>query len=180
MRVGGTMLQGTTQAATTGFATGGIAGATIAATGNTLFNGFNQFVSEKQYYRQVKAQQNQAKLNSPTVTNQNMGNAFGYKNGTFGLSVKMYACQPEELVTAYKYHKNIGYQWDRFEVPNSIMSMSHVNYLEIDGEWYMDDVPVEFMKIAKDMFKQGVSFYHNPNNVTNPFNEDISKNIRVL
>ena len=174
------MLQGTTQAATTGFATGGIAGATIAATGNTLFNGFNQFVSEKQYYRQLKAQQNQAKLNSPTVTNQNMGNSFGYKNGTFGLSVKIYAGQPEEIVTAYKYHKNTGYQWDRFEVPNSIMSMSHVNYLEIDGEWYMDDVPVEFMKIAKDMFKRGVSFYHNPNNVTNPFNEDISKNIRVL
>jgi hypothetical protein len=180
MRVGGTMLQGTTQAATTGFATGGIAGATIAATGNTLFNGFNQFVSEKQYYRQLKAQQNQAKLNSPTVTNQNMGNSFGYKNGTFGLSVKIYAGQPEEIVTAYKYHKNTGYQWDRFEVPNSIMSMSHVNYLEIDGEWYMDDVPVEFMKIAKDMFKQGVSFYHNPNGVTNPFNEDISKNTRVL
>ena len=179
MRVGGTLFGGSAQAAAGGFGSGGLIGGAIAGVGNTLFNGFNSAISEKQYYRELQAQRNQLKLNQPTITNQNMGNAYAYKQGVFGLSVKLYSVPIQELKNAIKYHKSVGYQWERFEQPESIMSMSHVNYLEIDGEWYLDNVPTEFMKMAKEMFKQGVSFYHNPEGLLNPFNDDIMKNKRI-
>ena len=57
--------------------------------------------------------------------------------------------------------------------------MSHINYVQFDGEWIMESVPAEFQKIAKDLFKQGVSLYHNPDKVTNPFNQDVLLNRRV-
>jgi hypothetical protein len=179
MRVGGTLFGGSAQAAAGGFATGGLIGGAVAGIGNTLFNGFNSVMSEKQYYREQQAQRNQLKLNQPTITNQNMGNSYAYKQGIFGLSIKLYSAPIQELENAIKYHKNVGYQWDRFEQPESIMSMSHVNYLELDGEWYLENIPTEFMKMAKDMFKQGVSFYHNPEGLLNPFNDDIMKNKRI-
>lgn len=179
MRVGGTLFGGSMNAIASGASSGGVVGAGVAFAGNTLFNGFNQYMSEKQYYRQQQATENQMKLNSPTITNQTLGNSFSYKNSSFGVSVKIFSVDPEELINAYKYHKNIGYEWNRFEKPNSITSMSHVNYLEIDGEWYLENIPTEFMKMAKDMFKQGVSFYHNPERLLNPFNDDILKNKRI-
>lgn len=180
MRVGGSIFGGTAGAVAGGVATGGLVGGAVAGVGNGLFNGFNQMMSEKQYYRQLKAQQDQMKITKPIVTNQTLGNAFSFKQGSFGISVKLYSAPYEDIVTAVKYHKNVGYEWDRFEQPESIMSMSHVNYLEIDGEWYMDDVPTEFMQLAKEMFKQGVSFYHNPDWKLNPFNDDIMQNTRIL
>ena len=57
--------------------------------------------------------------------------------------------------------------------------MSHVNYVQFDGEWIMDGVPAEFQKIAIDLFKQGVSLYHNPDRVANPFGQNILLNRRV-
>lgn len=179
-RVGGTLFGGSVQSASMGFTTGGPVGGLVAGAGNTLFNGFNYAMSEKDYYRKQKYDRAQQKLARPTDTNQNLGNAFAYANGVFGVSVKVYSVHEEDFVDALKYHRAVGYQWDKYEKPSSIMSMSHINYLEFDGEWYMDDIPTEFMKLAKDMFKQGVSFYHNPEGKINPFNDDVLKNNRVM
>lgn len=154
---------------------GALVGAGAGLGGNLMGN----WKSEYDYYRQLKAQQDQMKIATPTVINASMGNAFSYKNGVFGVSVKLYAASKEDLKRALKYHRAVGYEWDYYEELGNVNSMSHINYVQFDGEWIMEGVPAEFQKIAKDLFKQGVSLYHNPDRVTNPFNQDVLLNRRV-
>lgn len=154
---------------------GALVGAGTGVTGNLLGN----WRSEYDYYRNLKATQAQMQIKTPTTINGNMGNAFAYKNKVFGVSVKLYAPSQHELRRALKYHRAVGYQWDYYERLNDINSMSHVNYVQFDGEWIMDGVPAEFQKIAIDLFKQGVSLYHNPDRVANPFGQNILLNRRV-
>lgn len=155
---------------------GALMGAGLGIGGNLMGN----WRSEYDYYRNLKATQDQMKIATPTVINTNMGNAFAYKNGVFGVSIKLYSATKEDLVRALKYHKSVGYEWDYYEQLSNINSMSHINYVQFDGDWNMDEIPAEFQKIAKDLFKQGVSLYHNPSYVANPFGEDVLLNRRVL
>lgn len=154
---------------------GTLIGAGTGLGGNLMGN----WRSEYDYYRQLKAQQDQMKIATPTVINASIGNAFAYKNGVFGVSVKIYAASKEDVRRALKYHKAVGYEWDYYEELGNVNSMSHINYVQFDGEWIMEGVPSEFQKIAKDLFKQGVSLYHNPDRVANPFNQDVMLNRRV-
>lgn len=155
--------------------TGALVGAGAGLGGNLIGN----WKSEYDYYRDLKSKQDQMKIATPTVINASMGNAFAYKNGVFGVSVKIYAASKEDVKRALKYHKAVGYEWDYYEELGNVNSMSHINYVQFDGEWIMEGVPAEFQKIAKDLFKQGVSLYHNPDKVANPFNQDVLLNRRV-
>ena len=154
---------------------GAMVGAGASLGGNLMGN----WKSEYDYYRQLKSNQEQMKIATPTLINGNMGNAFSYKNGVFGVSIKVYAASKEDVRRALKYHKAVGYEWDYYEELGNVNSMSHINYVQFDGEWIMEGVPAEFQKIAKDLFKQGVSLYHNPDRVANPFNQDVLLNRRV-
>ena len=154
---------------------GAMVGAGASLGGNLMGN----WKSEYDYYRQLKSNQEQMKIATPTLINGNMGNAFSYKNGVFGVSIKVYAASKEDVRRALKYHKAVGYEWDYYEELGNVNSMSHINYVQFDGEWIMEGVPAEFQKIAKDLFKQGVSLYHNPDKVANPFNQDVLLNRRV-
>lgn len=154
---------------------GAMVGAGASLGGNLMGN----WKSEYDYYRQLKSNQEQMKIATPTVITGSMGNAFSYKNGVFGVSIKVYAASKEDVRRALKYHKAVGYEWDYYEELGNVNSMSHINYVQFDGEWIMEGVPAEFQKIAKDLFKQGVSLYHNPDKVANPFNQDVLLNRRV-
>lgn len=154
---------------------GAMVGAGASLGGNLMGN----WKSEYDYYRQLKSNQEQMKIATPTLINGSMGNAFSYKNGVFGVSIKVYAASKEDVRRALKYHKAVGYEWDYYEELGNVNSMSHINYVQFDGEWIMEGVPAEFQKIAKDLFKQGVSLYHNPDRVANPFNQDVLLNRRV-
>ena len=154
---------------------GALVGAGAGLGGNLMGN----WRSEYDYYRQLKSSQEQMKIATPTVINASMGNAFAYKNGVFGVSVKLYSASKEDIKRALKYHRAVGYEWDYYEELGDVNSMSHINYVQFDGEWIMEGVPAEFQKIAKDLFKQGVSLYHNPDRVSNPFNQDVLLNRRV-
>lgn len=154
---------------------GAMVGAGASLGGNLMGN----WKSEYDYYRQLKSNQEQMKIATPTLINGSMGNAFSYKNGVFGVSIKVYAASKEDVRRALKYHKAVGYEWDYYEELGNVNSMSHINYVQFDGEWIMEGVPAEFQKIAKDLFKQGVSLYHNPDKVANPFNQDVLLNRRV-
>lgn len=157
----------------------GPAGALVGASAGIAGNLIGNWKSEYEYYRNLKATQDQMKIATPTVINASMGNAFGYKNGVFGVSVKLYSASKEDLKRALKYHRTVGYEWDYYEELSDINSMSHINYVQFDGEWSMEDVPTEFQKIAKELFKQGVSLYHNPDKVANPFGQDVLLNKRI-
>lgn len=178
MNVANTVLGGVLSGGMSG-ARFGPAGALVGAGAGLGGNLIGNWRSEYDYYRQLKAQQDQMKIATPTVINSSMGNAFAYKNGVFGVSVKMYAASKEDVTRALKYHRAVGYEWDYYEELGNVNSMSHINYVQFDGEWIMEGVPAEFQKIAKDLFKQGVSLYHNPDKVANPFNQDVLLNRRV-
>lgn len=179
MNVANTVLGGVISGGMNG-AKFGPAGALIGAGTGLGGNLMGNWRSEYDYYRNLKATQDQMKIATPTVINANMGNAFAYKNGVFGISVKLYSATKEDLIRALKYHRSVGYEWDYYEQLSNINSMSHINYVQFDGDWNMDEIPAEFQKIAKDLFKQGVSLYHNPDNVSNPFGQDVLLNRRVL
>ena len=178
MNVANTVLGGVVSGGMSG-ARFGPAGALVGAGAGLGGNLMGNWRSEYDYYRQLKAQQDQMQIKTPTVINASMGNAFAYKNGVFGVSVKLYSASKEDLRRALKYHRTVGYEWDYYEELGNVNSMSHINYVQFDGEWIMEGVPSEFQKIAKDLFKQGVSLYHNPDRVANPFNQDVLLNRRV-
>ena len=136
---------------------GAMVGAGASLGGNLMGN----WKSEYDYYRQLKSNQEQMKISTPTLINGSMGNAFSYKNGVFGVSIKVYAASKEDVRRALKYHKAVGYEWDYYEELGNVNSMSHINYVQFDGEWIMEGVPAEFQKIAK------------------PFNQDVLLNRRV-
>ena len=175
----GTVFGGAGSAMSAGFGAGGLGGGLLsgglAVGGNLLGN----WKSEYEYYRNQKAQFDQMKIQRPTETTQTLGNAFSYKNGTFGVSVKLYAVTPEDYMRALRYHKSVGYQWDTYSKLDSVTTMSHVNYVQFDGDWIMGEIPSEFQQVAKQLFREGVSVYHNPNKIADPFSDDILNNKRV-
>ena len=141
---------------------------------------FGHMSDQWNYYRQLKAQQDQAKINPPTVTSQATGNAFSTKTQTLGITLKFYRPSLYDLRTAARYHKECGYIWDRRDYLDSVRSMSHINYLKFNGEWSAPGIPAEFMQVAKSLFEQGVSLYHNPDHRANPFTIDVEQNRRVI
>lgn len=175
----GTVFGGAGSAMSAGFGAGGLGGGLLsgglAVGGNLLGN----WKSEYEYYRNQKAQFDQMKIQRPTETTQTLGNAFSYKNGTFGVSVKLYAVTQEDYMRALRYHKSVGYQWDTYSKLDSITTMSHVNYVQFDGDWIMGEIPSEFQQVAKQLFREGVSVYHNPDKIADPFSDDILNNKRV-
>lgn len=179
-RLGGTYLNGAISNAAQASATGGPLAGVVAGAGTVLGNTAGQWVSERQYWKNLKAQRQQMKITPNTITNASLGNAFAYRNGFYGISVKLYSASPEELVRALKYHKVTGYSWDAYEHLQPVNSMTHINYVEFDGDWIMEGVPTEFQQQAKRIFSQGVSLYHNPDRVANPFGQDPIRNTRRI
>lgn len=175
----GTIAGGVGNAAASGFMRGGPLGSAISATTQLGSNLMTNWRSEYDYYRGLKARQEQMKITPNTITNAAMGNAFAYRMGVYGISLKMYVAPMAELVLALRYHKAVGYRWDRYGTLDPVDSMSHVNYVQFTGDWIMDGVPAEFQRIANQLFAQGVSLYHNPDDVADPFTQDVLLNRRV-
>lgn len=175
----GTVFGGAGSAMTAGFGAGGLGGGLLSGGLSVGGNLLGNWKSEYEYYRNQKAQFDQMKIQRPTETTQNLGNSFSYKNGTFGVSVKLYAVTKEDYMRALRYHKSVGYQWDTYSKLDSVTTMSHVNYVQFDGDWIMGEIPSEFQQVAKQLFREGVSVYHNPNKIADPFSDDILNNKRV-
>lgn len=175
----GTVFGGAGNAAASGAMGGGWLGA--AAGGATAIGGnlVGNWKSEYEYYRDLQATQDQMKIKPPSITNQSLGNSFAYRNGVFGVTVKLYAAAPKEVLRAVRYHKAVGYDWNYYGTLDSIKSMSHVNYVQFDGDWIMGEIPSEFQQQAKQLFKNGVSIYHYVIDTANPFAFDTMNNHRV-
>lgn len=175
----GTVFGGAGSSMALGFGAGGLGGGLLSGGLSVGGNLLGNWKSEYEYYRNQKAQFDQMKIQRPTETTQTLGNAFSYKNGTFGVSVKLYAVTQEDYMRALRYHKSVGYQWDTYSKLDSVTTMSHVNYVQFDGDWIMGEIPSEFQQVAKQLFREGVSVYHNPNRISDPFSDDILNNKRV-
>ena len=136
------------------------------------------FRSEYEYYRDLRVEQEQAKIANPTITSQTTKNAYLIRNNFYGISVKMYAVSAQDLLNAYRYHMTTGFDCGYYGNIEDITSMSHLNYLQFSGDWVMSDIPSEFMTLAKELFAQGVSIYHTKDQA-NPFAIDTIFNQKI-
>ena len=139
----------------------------------------NNFRSEYEYYRDLKVEQEQARIQDPTITEGTYDNSWLIRNALYGISEKIYAVPYADILNAYKYHRRVGYDWNRYEPLESVTSMSLINYVQFKGEYVINDIPKEHLDIAKILFEDGVSIYHNKNKVFNPYTQDVTKNERV-
>jgi len=77
------------------------------------------------------------------------------------------------------YHRLFGYKTPWLTSVGNVDTMSRMNYLEFSGAWTLPNVPTEQMKVLRDLFNNGVKFWHNPEGTSNPFQVSVADNIPV-
>lgn len=123
----------------------------------------NMAISEYELSRDQHVQEKEYSIESPSLSNQTTNNSFQVKEKIFGVAMKLSA--PDDTTMEYlaRYSGKFGYQWNRFDKPQSITSMTLQNFLKFTGVWNLPNVPVEHMTTLSALFEAGVHFYHKPN-----------------
>lgn len=141
-----------------------------------------KMVDEWQFYRKQKAEFADKKISQPTVTSMTNTNSFAIKQKTFGVFLKYSRLDNDGMKFVKRYHKHFGYQWDRIDDLQPIDSMYYMNYAKFSGNWIINDrnVPQAIMEQIRIQFENGVKLWHNPQNLFNPFTQDITDiNVRM-
>lgn len=124
--------------------------------------------SEYELSRDLKVQQQEMSIESPTITAQAYHNALQTKEQNFGLTVKMSAPDDSAWEMLIRYYGKFGVPYNKFDRPQPIDSMTQQNFLKFSGVWTLQGVPVEHMAVLNALFEAGVHFYHEAT-YTNPF-----------
>lgn len=141
-----------------------------------------KMVDEWQFYRKQKAEFADKKISQPTVTSMTNTNSFAIKQKTFGVFLKYSRLDNDGMKFVKRYHKHFGYQWNRIDDLQPIDSMYYLNYAKFSGNWIINDrnVPQAIMEQIRIQFENGVKLWHNPENLFNPFTQDITDiNVRM-
>lgn len=136
----------------------------------------SKIIDEQNFYRQQRAEFADMALSSPSLSSQSGGEAFSIANDIFGFTVKLSAPSAREKEKIRRYYKTFGFQFDEQGRTERLDSMRIVNYLQIDGVYNIPGVPPQFMQQIKALLQIGVKFWHNRQDVTNPFNQSIMNN----
>lgn len=136
-----------------------------------------KLTDEWQFYRNQQAQFKDKKLSKPTITQMTNENSFNIKNKIFGIFLKFSRIDNEGMKAVQRYHKHFGYAMNRIGKLDSVMSMSHMNYAKFSGNWILSDrhVPQSIMEQIRVQFESGVKMWHNPDNISWPFTQDITE-----
>lgn len=135
-----------------------------------------KLTDEYEYYRDLKAQQADMQLRTPTVTAQPSQNAFQVANDIFGFTLKVSGPTENEWEKIKTYYKVMGHQTEQFASQLApIDSMQICNYVQFTGNYVIDGIPSEMLNMLKPLFENGVRLWHN-NNTPNPMTQDISLN----
>lgn len=142
-----------------------------------------KLVDEWQFYRKQQAEFADKKIAQPSISEATQNNSFAIKQGFFGLTVKYSAIDTISMQAIARYHDLFGYQWQRVDNLQSTQSMKYLNYVKFNGNWIINDrkVPQTIMEQIRIQFENGVKMWHNPDNLANPFTQDITnKNTREV
>ncbi|QHJ76892.1 MAG: hypothetical protein [Bacteriophage sp.] len=137
---------------------------------------------EWSYYRNLNAELADKKLTPPSVSDMSTENAFPVKQGFFGIVVQYSRINDTDFDIAKNYYTQFGYDWQCTGDLYSTETMKYLNYVKFSGNWIIDDrhVPQSIMEQIRAQFENGVKIWHNPDDLDNPFRQDISdKNIWV-
>lgn len=114
------------------------------------------------YIRQQMAQIEKQRL-IPNTGNLGSSNAtlLGYK--LLGDSIFVHYCiKPQMAKLLDKYFDMYGYTINDLKIPN-IKGRSNWNYVKTEGLNCKGDIPQNDMQEIKDIFNNGITFWHNPN-----------------
>lgn len=141
---------------------------------------FSKFNEQYEHYNDKKAEYKDLALQSPTVTSSEMGNAFQIANNINGLTLKIGAPSPTDLVTIMKYYKHFGYEIDEYGATvEPINSMSICNHLKISGTYMIENIDTGLMEQLKTLLESGVTFWHN-DGTANPLSQNVLNNQFVM
>ena len=140
-----------------------------------------KLVDEWQFYRRQKAQFADKAISAPTVSEMSNNNSFAIKQQFFGITAKYSVISDTDFNSAIRYHANFGYEWHRLGNLESTQSMDYLNYVRFSGNWIINDrkVPQDIMEQLRIQFETGVKMWHNPDNLENPFTQDVIDNKKV-
>lgn len=131
---------------------------------------------EYEYYQNLKAQQKDMQLSSPSITASPDENAFQIANDMFGFTLKISFPSEVEMTKIKNYYRVMGHSVELFGSSLApIDSMEICNYVQFTGNYTIPNIPNEFMDILKPLFENGVRLWHN-NHTPNPMTQDITKN----
>lgn len=135
-----------------------------------------RFSDEWQYYRKLNAEMADKKLTPPSVSEMSTENAFPVKQGFFGITVQYSRVNDTDIDIAKQYYAQFGYDWQSTGNLYSTNSMKYLNYAKFSGNWIINDrhVPQSIMEQIRAQFQNGVKIWHNPDNVDNPFIQNIA------
>lgn len=140
-----------------------------------------KLVDEWQFYRRQKAQFADKAISAPSVSEMSNNNSFAIKQQFFGITAKYSVISDTDFNSAIRYHANFGYEWHRLGNLESTQSMDYLNYVRFSGNWIINDrkVPQDIMEQLRIQFETGVKMWHNPDNLENPFTQDVINNKKV-
>lgn len=135
-----------------------------------------KLTDEYEFYRDQKAEFADMKISKPTISNMGTENSFVIGRNIYGVTIKYSAIDDHDLQAAARYHANFGYQWQGVSDLEPTDSMSHLNFVKFKGNWNINDrqVPQSIMEQIRIQCENGVKIWHNPDNLENPFNQDIT------
>lgn len=112
------------------------------------------------------AQQKDAQYQPNSVNTQKGGSGFNIANGLKGFTLKKKQIKPEYKIILEQYWGAFGYKVNQIKLPN-LNTRIKFNHVKTVGVNITGDVPAEHMTKIKNMFNNGVTFWHDPNTFGN-------------
>lgn len=134
----------------------------ISLTSNiSIANLFGRLNDEYNYYKDLKAQSEDKKIEVPSVLQGKNTNALTRNNGIYGITLKIATLSKYEFNRVKEYYKIMGYQVDRpIDSLNDVESMTNINYVKFTGTFNFKNVDTAHNEILKEVFSQGVRLWH--------------------
>lgn len=153
----------------------------ISLTSNiSIANLFGRLNDEYNYYKDLKAQSEDKAIEPPTITQSSNTNALTRNNNIYGITLKIATLDTFEFNKIKKYYKLLGYQVDKqVESVSDIECMTNVNYLKCNGSFNFKNIDTAHNEILKQVFANGVRFWHYTEDDGNDFvfsNKKIEEN----
>ncbi len=131
---------------------------------------------EYEFYQNQKAQFEDNRMSTPTITSQTNNNSFSIKQGIYGITMKFNSPDSSELEKLRKYYKLFGYEMEQTmsKLP-SFGTMKVANFLQFKANWRIPNVDKSLMDVIKLRFESGIRMWNGENSY-NP-NDNIDANI---
>lgn len=136
------------------------AGSLLGAGTAIATSGLNKVNKDYEYYRSLSATKADMALQPQQISPVRSGVNFGMANGTWGVQVEYIAINSTEANSLKVYHNKMGVEVKEYKDLASLYSMNNVNYAKFTGNWFIDDVPSEYMQIIRALYEEGVTHYH--------------------